>query len=180
MSEFGEVIAADAVRFVRRLPGPVERVWAHIVDGEKRKKWLCAGETELEIGGKADMHFHNAGLSEGKDDQPPEKYKKYAEHVYFTGSVTACVPLQILSHTWEFEGEASEVTYELVEDGDEVVLTLTHRRLSTREDMLGVCGGWHTHLEILEEVLLGKKPGPFWARHTRMENEYESRLAAEL
>lgn len=180
MSEFGEVIAADAVRFVRRLPGPIERVWSYIVDAEKRKRWLCDGETQSQVGGKVDMHFHNASLSEGEDDLPPEKYKKYGEHVYFTGSVTAYEPPRKLSHTWEFGGEATEVTYELAEDGTKVILTLTHRRLATREDILSVSGGWHTHLDILQEVLTGKIPQAFWKRHTRMESEYEKRLAVNI
>jgi len=177
MSEYGELIAADAVRFVRRLPGPVERVWAYLVEAEKRKRWLCDGDTELLTGGTVDMRFHNASLSGEPDIAPPEKYKDLPEHMQFSGSVTACEPLRKLSHTWQYEGEASEVTYELATEGDEVVLTLTHRRLASREELLGVCGGWHTHLDILEDVLSDKNPRAFWKHHTDMENQYEERLA---
>jgi uncharacterized protein YndB with AHSA1/START domain len=178
MSEYGELIAADAVRFVRELPGPIDTVWAFIVEGDKRKRWLCDGETELRMGGSVALHFHNESLSKEPDIAPPEKYRDLPEHVHFTGTVTACKPPTLLSHTWEFAGEASEVTYELAADGDKVKLTLTHRRLTSQE-VLGVLGGWHTHLDILDDVLTNQKPRAFWKRHTDMENRYEKRLATE-
>ena len=40
----------------------------------------------------------------------------------------------------------------------------------------GVAGGWHAHLDILEDVLRGLAPTGFWARHTRLEAEYDARL----
>lgn len=176
MDDFGEVIAPDTIRFERLLPGPIERVWRFLVESERRGRWLCSGETELEVGGHVDMHFHNAGLSSKPDIAPPEKYKHMPEKVSFSGTVTACDPPHLLTHTWDFEGESSEVSYELSEQGDHVRLILTHRRISSREDMVGICGGWHTHLEILADVMAGKEPQPFWTRHTALEAEYEKRL----
>ena len=75
MSEYGELIAEDAVRFERMLPGPIELVWSFLVESDKRARWLCAGETESRVGGNVEMHFHNASLSSEPDDTPPEKYK---------------------------------------------------------------------------------------------------------
>ena len=123
------------------------------------------------------MHFHNASLSSEQDDTPPEKYKDMPEHVSFSGTVTAYEPPYRLSHTWDFEGESSELTYELTEQDDQVKLVLTHRRLNSREEMVSVCGGWHTHLDILQNALEEKSPEPFWRRHTAIEAEYEGRLA---
>ena len=180
MSEFGELIAEDTVRFVRKLPGPIDTVWSYLVEAEKRKRWLCGGETELAAGGKVEMHFHNATLSNPSDEAPPDKYKEYDREVQFSGTVTACEPPHKLSHTWDFEGESSEVTYELVASGDDVVLTLTHRKLATPKEVLGVCGGWHTHLEILKEILTDQEPQGFWKRHTHFEGEYEKRLGIQL
>ena len=180
MSEYGELIAEDTVRFVRRLPGPIDRVWSYLVDADKRKRWLCGGETELRSGGNVEMHFDNSSLSKGADDAPPEKYRDYAGPVQFSGTVTACDPPNTLSHTWDFEGDSSEVTYELVENGDEVILTLTHRRLASPKEVLGVCGGWHTHLAILEEILSDQEPQGFWTRHTQFEGEYEKRLGISV
>ena len=176
MSDYGELISPDTVRFERLLPGPIERVWSFLVESEKRGRWLNSGEMELHVGGSVEMHFHNASLSNKPDIPKPEKYKDLPEHMSFSGTVTACDPPRLLSHSWEFEGESSEVTYELSERDDQVMLVLTHRRLKPAE-IPGACGGWHTHLEILADLLNDQEPEAFWKRHTVLEAEYEKRLA---
>lgn len=178
MSEFGEVIAADSVRFERLLPGPIERVWSFLVESDKRARWFCGGETDSAVGGNVEMLFHNAGLSNEPDNPPPEKYKDLPEKMAFSGTITAYEPPRLLSHTWDFEGESSEVIYELTEQDDQVRLVLTHRRLNSREEMVSVCGGWHTHLDILRDVLQETNPQPFWKRHSAIEGEYESRISS--
>ena len=83
----------------------------------------------------------------------------------------------IRDSTWEFdETEASEVCYELEEVGDKVRLVLTHKRLDTSESILSVSGGWHTHLDILVDVLEGQEPKPFWKTQAALEVEYTERL----
>ena len=176
MSDYGELIDATTVRFERLLPGPIERVWSFLVDGDKRARWLCGGDTELRVGGHVDMHFHNASLSSAEDISPPEKYKDMPEKVSFGGTVTRCEPPHVLAHTWDFEDESSEVCYELEEHGDEVRLVLTHRKLDSKDTVLSVSGGWHTHLDILVDVLAGREPKPFWKTHTEIEAEYSERL----
>ena len=64
----------------------------------------------------------------------------------------------------------------MTEQGDKVRLVLTHTRLSGRDEMQSVCGGWHTHLDILVDVLHEVEPQPFWKVHTQLEAEYEQRL----
>jgi len=177
MNDYGEKIAPDTIRFERLLPGPIERVWSYLVESEKRGQWLCRGETQLKVGGKVDMHFHNAGISTKADIPPPEKHKDMPEKMSYSGTVTACDPPHLLSHTWDFEGESSEVRYELSKQDDKVKLVLTHSRISSREDMLGTFGGWHTHLEVLIDVMAGKEPHPFWTRYTKFEAEYEDRMS---
>ena len=176
MSEFGEVIAADSVRFERILPGPIERVWGYLVDPDKRARWFCGGKTESAVGGHVEMHLTNASLSTEPDDPPPEKYSDLPEKMSFSGTVTVYDPPNHLAHTWDFEGESSEVSYQLSEQDDQVRLVLTHRRLKSREEMISVCGGWHTHLDILRDVLQETSPQPFWKRHSAIEDEYETRL----
>jgi uncharacterized protein YndB with AHSA1/START domain len=180
MSEFGVVTAARTVRFERVLPGPIERVWAYLTESEKRGRWLASGPMELRVGGRVELHFRNADLS-AYVEQPPEKYRKYAvggPTIY--GQITRCEPPRLLSYTWD-EGSkvASEVTFELTPQGEEVRLVLTHRRLGDRAMMLSVAGGWHTHLGILLDHLNGREPRPFWSTHARLEAEYEKRLPAE-
>jgi uncharacterized protein YndB with AHSA1/START domain len=177
MSEYGEFIAEDSVKFERILPGPIERVWSFLVEPEKRALWLCGGKTEPSIGGRVEMLFNNESLSGEGDIEPPEKYKKYAGPTSFYGTVIAYEPPRLLTHSWDFEDESSEVTYELTEQDGQVKLVLTHRRLSSREEIVSVCGGWHTHLDILVDVLQEKAPRPFWKHQTAIEAEYENRVS---
>lgn len=175
---YGEIIGEDAVRFQRLLPGPIERVFEYLVDGDKRGRWLCSGDTDDRIGGRINMTFRNNTLSKEPDDPPPPKHKDFPEEVSFVGEITAYDPPHRFAHTWEFENEHSHVEYELAAKGDKVLLTLTHTRLDSRELKVDVCGGWHTHLEILEDVLNGKEPKAFWRRITVLEQEYEQRVPA--
>ena len=177
MSKYGERIDETTVRFERMLPGPIERVWEYLTDVEKRAKWLCGGETQPQIGGTVEMVFHNASLSSKPDIDPPDKYKDLPEIMSFGGTVTHYEPPNALSHTWDFENEQSEVSYELEAVDDKVRLVLTHRRLSSPEEVLSVSGGWHTHLDILEDVLEGREPEAFWKQHTPIEAEYERRYS---
>lgn len=83
-----------------------------------------------------------------------------------------------MSFTWAETGEArpSEVTIELTEQEDKVLLTLTHRRLANRDTLLSVASGWHTHLDLLADRLLERTPSPFWASMSRLEDEYRAKL----
>lgn len=176
MSDYGEFIPPDAVRFVRLLPGPIDRVWRFLTDGEKRARWLAGGDTELHVGGRVALDFHNKRLSSLPDIPPPEKYRDLPEKMSFSGEVTRVEAPRLLAHTWVGDDENSEVTYELEEDGENVRLTLTHRRISDRNTLESICGGWHTHLAILVDVLAGNKPQPFWTVHTALEADYAQRL----
>ena len=176
MNDYGELLDDKTVRFERLLPGPIERVWSFLTESENRAKWLCAGDVEGEAGGVVDMHFHNKSLS-GEDDIPrPEKYKDKPEKMSFVGKVTRYDPPNVLHHTWEFGNELSEVCYELTEQGEKVKLVLTHRRLDTADVVLSVSGGWHTHLNVLVDVLEGNTPRPFYKMQTQFEAEYRERL----
>jgi uncharacterized protein YndB with AHSA1/START domain len=178
MNDYGELLDENTVRFERLLPGPIERVWAYLTEGDKRAEWLCGGDIETREGGHVDMNFHNLSISARSDgDIPrPEKYRDRPEKMSFTGSVTRCEPMSLLEHTWEFEDEDSLVCYELSEEGDKIRLVLTHSRLETRDIVLSVSGGWHTHLNILEDVLGATALRPFYKMQTQLETEYSERL----
>lgn len=176
MSDYGTIIEERTVRFERLLPGPVERVWEYLTDSQKRGTWLATGEMDLRVGGKVEHVWRNNDLTEN-DDPAPEKYADIADEARMGGKITACDPPHLLSYTWEFgEGEPSEVMYELEARDDKVLLTLTHRRLASRGEMVGVGSGWHAHLEILAARLEGHEPDGFWRTHTRLEVEYEERI----
>jgi uncharacterized protein YndB with AHSA1/START domain len=176
MNEYGELLDESTVKFERLLPGPIERVWSFLTESEKRAQWLCGGDVETTVDGKVDMHFHNKLLSSAEDIPRPEKYRNMPERMSFAGKVTRCEPPHILEHTWDFGEELSEVCYRLEEEGDQVRLVLIHRRLETTDTVLDVSGGWHTHLNVLVDVLSGSKLRPFYKMQLQYESEYRQRL----
>lgn len=176
MSKYGEQIGKTTVRFQRMLPGPIERIWAWITEEEKRRQWFAAGETELRVGGKAELHFNNSSLTT-PDDEPPEKFKPYAGDLRFVGEVLEVDPPRLIRFSWpEEDGTSSEATFELETAGDKVILTLTHEKLETRDSMVNVSAGWHTHLDLLEAKLGGPAPTTFWSKIIALETDYDGRL----
>jgi len=175
LRSYAELVNPDTLRFERLLPGPIDRVWAYLTESDKRAQWLASGEMEKRTGGSVMLSFDHATLS--KDTAPaPEKFKnagcKETPH-----SVTVWDPPRTLGLTWGSADEPSEVTFELTPQEDKVRLVLTHRRLVQRKTRLGVAGGWHTHLIVLEDRLNGREPQAFWTTFTELEGEYETRLA---
>lgn len=177
MSDYGVLTAPDTLRIERMLPGPIERVWQYLTQSELRAKWLAEGEVETCIGGRVEHTFRNSELSP-EQDIPPPQYSGCAGDVPMLGKVTACKPLELLSYIWNAgSGEESEVSFQLEAQQDQVKLTLTHKRLTNANTRLSVSAGWHTHLNILRDLLQGKTPQGFWRVHSQLEAEYKARLA---
>lgn len=168
----GRLVAPETVRFERLLPGPIDRVWAYVTDGEMRGKWLASGVWNLRVGGRVELNFMHADLSPIKEPPPPG-FEQMAGGHSAVGEVLAIDPPRMVAITWE---GGSNVTFELAERGDEVLLTLTHHKLASRAEMLNVAGGWHTHLGVLEDQAHERTPKPFWSAWLALKGEYESRL----
>lgn len=132
MNDYGMIIETGTLRIQRLLPGPLKRVWAYLIESDKRASWLAAGEMPMQVGAKIELLFCNADLA-GEDEKPPAKYKSCAGKIAQMGHITCILPPRLVSFTWAETGEArpSEVTIELTEQEDKVLLTLTHRRLVT-------------------------------------------------
>jgi uncharacterized protein YndB with AHSA1/START domain len=75
-------------------------------------------------------------------------------------------------------GTSGEVSFELDPQGNEVLLTLIHRRLSDRSSLLNIGAGWHMHLDILAARAAGREPEPFWDGWSRLKKEYDRRMPA--
>jgi uncharacterized protein YndB with AHSA1/START domain len=177
--EYGVQLEPRVVRFERVLPGPIERVWAYLTESDKRGQWLGAGEMEPRVGGSLPLTFDHAKLS-NKIAPTPERFKKHECNNTQNNKVLAYDPPHLL--TWTFGGggeRPSEVTFELSEKGDKVLLVLTHRLLADRKTMVGVGSGWHAHLGVLADRLHGREPEPFWSKFVPLEEEYEKRIAKE-
>lgn len=175
MNAYGLVTAPDTVRLERLLPGPIERVWRYLTDADARGSWLAAGPMDLRPGGRVDLVFRNSELT-GHDGTPPPKYAAHACDSPLSGRIIACDAPHLLEYTWGESAEPSEVRFELSQVDDGVRLVVTHRRLSSRDAMISVSGGWHAHLDILADRLADRTPAGFWPTHARLEAEYEQRI----
>lgn len=175
MSDYGTVTEAGAVRFERLLAAPAERVWEYLTRSELRRKWFAGGDMELRPGGDLALVFRNSELSPG-DEEVPEKYRQYEGFESKGRIVRAEAPRLLVFEWFEESGPPTEVEFRLEPRGEQTVLRLTHRRLASLDTVIDVSGGWHLHLDVLEDVLAGRAPRPFWARQQELEAEYRERI----
>ena len=176
--EYGVVLESGAVRFERLLPGPIERVWAYLTEGEKRATWFAGGDFDLRPGGEAKLLFKHSEIT---DEAPPERYREMNENgVLSTERILRCEPPHLLAISWGSQNEPdSEVTFELAEQGDKVRLVLTHRQIASAASMRSFSGGWHIHLGILEDILSVRPKRGFWSAFETVEAEYGRRIGTE-
>lgn len=169
LEEYGVLAEPATLTMKRLLPGPIERVWSYITDSQLRAKWLAAGVMELRVGAAFELVWHNDDLTDPPGERPPGFD---AEH-RMQSRITELDAPHKLSFTFSNSGD---VTLELSPQGDQVLLTVTHRRLPDRKMMLGVSAGWHSHLNVLVARTLGNQPLPFWDEMSRLRAEYDRRL----
>lgn len=170
-SPFGELSDPATLTLTRRLPGPIERVWAHLTESDLRRQWLAAGDMTLQPGAPFELVWRNDELS----TSPAERPEGFSSESRATCQLTEVEPQRRLSFTWPGVGE---VSFELEAVDDDVVLTVTHRRLADNGMTVMVGAGWHMHLDILVARLSGTPAASFWSGWLRLRSEYERRLAA--
>ncbi len=170
-SKLGTSPEPATVRLERLLPGPIERVWAYLIESDKRATWFASGVFDLRVGGKADLHFDHSKIS---SEKTPDEYKSKKSD--WPSTITRVEPPRLLSFTFAPAGPESEVTFELEPRGKNVMLVITHRRIVNRANMIGVAGGWDAHVGILADRLNGVEPRPFWTTHAKLKAEYEAKL----
>ena len=169
-SAYATLAAPHTVRLQRRLPGPIERVWAYLTDGELRRQWLAAGVMQAQAGSEFELVWRNDELTNPPGVRPDGFSAEHRMH----STIAAFDPPHRLVFTWNGTGE---VSFELERDGDEVLLTVTHREIRDRSMMLKIGAGWHSHLDILVARVAGAPdPGPFWEYWQGLRSEYEQRI----
>lgn len=173
---YGVITEAGTVRFERLLPGPIERVWAYLTETDKRAKWLARGEMDLRPGGEMEYVWRNWELAR-PEEVAPARWGGDREH-RMKAHIVRVEPPRLLVHTWDEEKSSAEVSFELSEEGDKVRLVLTNRRLPDRAELVDVSGGWHSHLDVLREVLEGGPRSRFWDNVGRLVDDYEDRIPA--
>jgi uncharacterized protein YndB with AHSA1/START domain len=145
MADLGEMFRVPGIRFFRRLPGPMERVWAHLTQPDNLAGWYDAGSSiEPREGGALVL---NGG--------------------HIRGVVTKWRAPVKFAHTWNVFGPGetasaypeSYLTLDLAAEAGEVLLTLTHLPVLERFEPQNAMG-WATFLDILSDTLSGHTVPP--------------------
>ena len=168
-SDYATATATNAVRIERLLPGPIERIWAYLTDGELRRRWLASGDMTLAVGAPFELVWRNDELTDPPGQRPEGFDAEHRMHSH----VTDVDPPHRLSFAWR----DGEVTFALEPRGEQVLLTVSHRGISDRENMLKIGAGWHTHLDVLVAHVRGEAPVPFWDQWASLRAEYDKLLA---
>jgi uncharacterized protein YndB with AHSA1/START domain len=169
MFGFGALTEPATLTLQRLLPGPVERIWAYLTDSDLRRQWLAAGRMETKASTPFELVWRNNELTDPPGEPPPG----FGGERRMQSQVVEIDPPRKLVFTWNNSGD---VSFELEQKGNEVLLTLTHRRLPDRPTLVKVAAGWHTHLDVLVARAAGKQPEPFWDVWSRLQSEYDRRL----
>lgn len=161
------VLAPDrSLRIQRRLPGPIERVWAYLTDSELRRQWLASGDMPLQPGASFELVWRNDELSHSADERPDG----FAAESRATCQFIDVDPPRRMRYIWPGVGE---VCMELESVDGDVLLTVTHRQLVGERLILNVSAGWHAHLALLVARLAGTTPPSLWATWKQARAEYE-------
>jgi uncharacterized protein YndB with AHSA1/START domain len=178
MDHHATQIDQHTIQFVRLLPGPIEKVWAYLTDSDKRGQWFAAGPLPAQIGERFELRFKHSELSP-HSAEPPERMREIHEKGHASSHVLLKrEPPHLLAFTFGPDNRPegpSEVEFRLKEEGDKVRLTLTHSKIPDRPFMLGVSGGWHAHLDVLQYRTEGKVPPAFWDVWRKSDGVYEKR-----
>ena len=169
MSDYAS-FSGHTLRIERRLPGPIERVWAYIVEPEKRAMWFVGGHWDLCPGGVATAEWDHTRLS---DEPTPEEWKSF-DGMTTTSTITRIDPPRLLAYRGDMGGAEFEVTFELRAEGNDVILTLTQAPVD-EQGKAAFGAGWHAYLDILVDRMRGAKPRGFWTHFNRLMEEYPKR-----
>ena len=160
MTDPATITDRSTLTLVRRLPGPIDRVWRYLTDPAEMSKWFTNGTVADHVGGDVRLGIGTHGR------------------------VTAYQPPHLLEYTWNKDGSCDEdpsatptvidsiVRWELAEEGDRVRLTLTHSRLPETE-LVGHSAGWHTYLDRLRAFAESRPLDSVAETFARLKAEYE-------
>lgn len=173
MTRYAAETNPTTIRIERRLPGPIERVWAYLVEPEKRALWFCGGPaSELRVGAPITFTFDHTRLSH---EPTPEEWKAF-DGVSASGEITRYEPPRAFGYKGSWDGGETEVLFELTPSGSEVLLAITQLKVADAKAKANYGSGWHAHLEVLEARLKGQEPPGFWTMFNRLQQEYATRF----
>lgn len=167
--DYGVVREDATLTLERLLPGPIDRIWSYLVDSDLRRQWLAAGAMEEKVGAAVELVWRNDELT----DPPGPRPEGMSEEHRMTCEVLECDAPHRLAISW---GSTGGVTFTLQEQGDEVLLTITHHRVTDPAVLLNISAGWHAHVDVLEARLRDTQATPHWDNFVRLRDEYAARL----
>lgn len=181
MDAYGKLVDPQTVVFERLLSGPIERVFAYLWDEDLRKTWFTSGAMPTRVGERFSQYWKHSDYSPNAS-VAPDNMKEVDEKGHHSSMVLlAYEPPTRLAYTFgEMKlgaDKATEVEFLLKAQGEQVLLTLTHRKLPDRAYMLGISGGWHAHLDVLEYHLRNQTPPGYWDIWRKYEGVYDKRYA---
>ena len=161
-NEYGTILERDGNRYLRyrrTLDHPVQKVWDAIVDPDQMIKWWAEQKRfDPRVGGDIHVAWTNGG---------PD----------VSGEITAIDPPYLLEHTLEWSTDGSQVQFswrlEPTADGG-TVLTFEHEVVGDLERK--EITGWHSHLDLLEDVLAGGDGGWDRAAWDEIDVRYAERM----
>ena len=168
---YGALSEPSTLTIQRMLPGPIERVWAYLTESDLRRKWLASGDMEMKVGAPFELVWRNNDLT----SPPGQRPQGFGDEFRMQTRITALDPPRKLGFAWQ---DGGDVSFELTPRGDEVLLTVIHRRLPDRAGKLKIGAGWHMHLDVLVARVTGKEPEPYWDGWSRLHAEYARRVPA--
>jgi uncharacterized protein YndB with AHSA1/START domain len=161
-NEYGTILERDGkryLRFRRTLSHPVQKVWEALVDPDQMIKWWAEQKRfDPREGGAIQVAWTNGG---------PD----------VSGTITKIDPPYLLEHTldWSEDGSQVRFSWRLEPTGDgETVLTFEHEVVGPLERK--VVSGWHSHLDLLEDVLNGGAGGWNRAAWDEIDSRYAERM----
>jgi len=125
------------IRFVRRLPHPVESVWSAITDPQEMSRWWGDCEVDLREGGAFVVRWRNE--HEGK-------------RAVMHATITRLDPPRLLETDGDMHGV---LRWELEPEGDGTRLTFSSTHELPEDFRTKVLAGWHWHLDALAAALEG-------------------------
>lgn len=168
-------VAPATIRLERLLPGPIGRVWDHLVDPDKRALWLAGGPMELRVGGAVELIFQHADLSPTQRTPLPEAFRSLEHGHLLRGTCTDVAAPHRLAFTWGLGASPSHVAFALRAQGTQVRLSIVHSRLVSDDERHDLSCGWHAHVDTLADRLRGHEPEAFWARRAALAALYRQR-----
>jgi len=164
-----EIGGRPALRFERRYPHPIERVWRAITEPSEMARWFPSNvEGERAMG--AELTFvDDAQRAAAREAGEPTR----ADGPPFRGRVVVYDPPKVFAFTWGTE----LLRFELRADGDATVLTFTqllsHQSIAARNG-----SGWHACFAALDALL--DAPAPAIDDWRAIYDDYVARMGPAL